>query len=179
MTGEQQEALIRGVRAPDISLAGFLVSLLPFGQTRHALRAWSGTSTEAATHDIREFLAATHQRTMALPDGPKRWATFGELLHCLQDSHSPAHAERLDGRIVQVRHWGPLDALRHADEHGFPSDRRDSAWKGGTLTDEARAAVAASRRYLEIVTGVASSDAFAALLDDSVPVATSPRASRA
>jgi hypothetical protein len=150
LTGAQQDALIRGVRAPDISLAGFLVSLLPFGQARHALRAWSGTSTKEAIHDIRAFLSATHQRAMALPDGPMRWQAFGELLHCLQDSYSPAHADRERGQIVRVRHWGPLDALRHPDEHGFPSDRRDSVWKDGVLTDAALAAVAASRRYLEV-----------------------------
>jgi hypothetical protein len=150
LSEESQRSLIAGVRAPDISPAGFLASLLPFGQARHALRAWSGTSTQAAIRDIRAFLAATHERAMALPEGPRRWAAIGELLHCVQDSYSPAHADRVDGRIVRVKHWGPLDALRRADEHGFPSDGRDSAWRDGQLTEDAQAAASASRRYLGI-----------------------------
>lgn len=166
---EQQRALIRGVRAPDISLAGLLSSILPFGQARHALRAWSATSTAAAIRDISTFLTATHERALALPDGPRRWATFGEVLHCLQDSYSPAHTDREEGGILRVRHWGPVDLLRRADEHGFPSDRRDGAWSDGALTDAARQAVAASRRYLEIATNRdVGRAAFAALLDDCV-----------
>ena len=156
LSPEQQRALIRGVRAPDVGLVGFLISALPFAQRRHALRAWSGTTTPAAVREVRDFLAATHLRALALPEGHRRWATFGEVLHCLQDSYSPAHVERDAGQILRMKHWGPLDAVRGAlaggsrDEHGFPSDRRDSAWLDGELTDEARAAVEASRRYLEI-----------------------------
>lgn len=151
LTGEQQEALIRGVRAPDVSLAGFLVSALPFAQRRHALRASSGSTTSGAVRDVREFLAATHSRALALPEVRWRWEAFGELLHCLQDSYSPAHVDRNGGQILRMKHWGPLDRLRgHRDEHGFPSDRRDRAWKGEELTEEARAAVEASRAYLEI-----------------------------
>ncbi len=76
---------------------------------------------------------------------------FGELLHCLQDSYSPAHVDRVGAQIVRLKHWGPLDRFRRQhDEHGFPSDRRDSAWRGGALTEEARAAAAASHRYLEL-----------------------------
>ena len=56
-----------------------------------------------------------------------------------------------------MKHWGPLDgAWRRADEHGFPADRRDGAWHDGKLTDEAVAAMAASRRYIEIVTSDAA-----------------------
>lgn len=147
---EQQRALIQGVRAPDVGLVGLVVSALPFAQRRHALRAWSGTSTDDAVRDVHAFLAATHERALAMPE-EGRWTTFGEALHCLQDSFSPAHVDRLGGQIVTMRHWGPLDRLRgHRDEHGFPSDRRDSALDSGTLTAEAGAAVEASRRYLEI-----------------------------
>ena len=148
---ERQQALIRGVRAPDVSLAGFLASALPFAQRRHALRAWSGTTTARGIHDMREYLATTHARAMALPESRRRWVRFGELLHCLQDSYSPAHADRVGAQILRLKHWGPLDRFRRQhDEHGFPSDRRDSAWRGGALTEEARAAAAASRRYLEL-----------------------------
>ena len=151
LTGEQQGALIRGVRAPDVSLAGFLVSGLPFAQRRHALRSWSGSTTPDAVHDVRDFLAATHQRALELPQGRRRWEAFGEVLHCLQDSYSVAHTDRAGGRIVRMKHWGPMDRLRgQRDEHGFPSDPRDSAWHGGELTADARAAVEASRRYLVI-----------------------------
>jgi hypothetical protein len=158
LTTDQQRALIRGVRAPDAGLVGFLVSALPFAQRRHALRAWSGTSTAAAIQDTRNFLMARHLRALALPEGRGRWATFGEVLHCLQDSYSTAHADRVGARIVRMKHWGPLDGLRpagpgtvRADEHGFPADRRDSAWSSGELTAEAQAAVASSSRYLEMV----------------------------
>jgi hypothetical protein len=157
LTDGQQRALIRGVRTPDAGLFGILTSALPFAQRRHALRAWSGTTTDTGIREMREFLAATHFRALALPDGRRRWALFGEVLHCLQDSYSPAHTDRDGARIVRMKHWGPMDGLRRgsagdeaSDEHGFPSDRRDSAWSGGTLTEEAGAAVAASRRYLEI-----------------------------
>jgi hypothetical protein len=171
LTDEQHRALIRGVRAPDASLFGFVVSALPFAQRRHALRAWSGTTTAAGVRDVRHFLAATHLRAIALPDGPRRWALFGEVLHCLQDSYSPAHADRAGARIVRMKHWGLLDALRRGGkghEHGFPSDRRDSAWKNGELTDEARAAVAASRRYLEIATRQSATRELDAFLDQHV-----------
>ncbi len=162
LTGDQQAALIRGVRAPDVSLAGFLVSTIPFAQRRHALRAWSGTATADAVRDVREFLAATHSRALFLPEGRRRWEAFGELLHCLQDSYSLAHVDRNGAQVLRIKHWGPLDALRgRRDEHGFPSDRRDGAWRDGALTADAMAAVEASRRYLEIaLSGAAALDAF-------------------
>jgi len=154
---EQRRALIRGVRAPDVGFFGILTSALPFAQRRHALRAWWGTPTAAAVSDVRAFLVETHLRALAMPEGARRWATFGEALHCLQDSYSPAHVERVDARIVRMKHWGPLDGVRRGrgggqvrDEHGFPSDHRDSAWSHGRLTDAALGAVAASRRYLEV-----------------------------
>lgn len=159
LSDEEQRALIGGVRTPDAGLFGILTSALPFAQRRHALRAWSGTTTDTAVREMREFLAATHFRALALPDGRRRWALLGEVLHCLQDSYSPAHTDRDGAQILRMKHWGLLDGLRRGgsdgtarDEHGFPSDPRDSAWSDGTLTEEARAAVAASRRYLEIAT---------------------------
>ena len=169
LTVEQQEALIRGVRTPDVSLAGFLVSALPFAQRRHALRAWSGTTTADAVRDVREFLGAAHARAMALSEGRRRWGAFGEVLHCLQDSYSPAHADRVGGQLVRMRHWGPMDRLSGREEHGFPSDRRDSAWRDGALTEEAQAAVEATRRYLEIATRPSGTVAFEAFLDGCVP----------
>jgi hypothetical protein len=151
LSPEQRRALIRGVRTPDVGLAGLIVSALPFAQRRHALRAWTATSTADAVREMRRFLAATHLRALAVPEGRHRWARFGEFLHCLQDSYSPAHVDRVGGRITRVRHWGPLDRARgQHDEHGFPSDRRDRAWTDGQLTEQARAAAEASRHYLEI-----------------------------
>jgi hypothetical protein len=150
LTDEQRRALIRGVRAPDASPLGFLTSLLPAGQRRHALRAWAGTTTAQAIRDTRDYVVATHHRAFALADGPRRWAALGEILHCLQDSFSPAHADRIGARIVRMKHWGPIDQLRSRDEHGFPSDARDRALIEGALTDEARAAADASRAYLEL-----------------------------
>lgn len=186
LTPEQQRALIRGVRAPDVSLAGLVTSVLPFAQRRHALRAWSGTTTVAAVREARAFLTATHLRALRAPEGGGRWAAFGEVLHCLQDSFSPAHVDRDGARIVRMKHWGPLDALRGGhggDEHGFPSDRRDSAWSNAALTEEARAAVEASRRYLEIAVRQPGSgeshegrgNEFAAFLDGCVPAADEER----
>lgn len=163
LTGSQQRALIRGVRAPDIGFLGLVTSVLPFAQRRHALRAWSGQTTAAAVHDVREFIAAAHLRALAAPTGSRRWARFGEVLHCLQDSYSPAHVDRVDGRIIRMKHWGPLDGLRREgsgqphDEHGFPADRRDGVWHDGTLTDEAMAATGASRRYIEMAMRQAAS----------------------
>jgi len=93
------------------------------------------------------------KRAIGLPEGQRRWRALGEVLHCLQDSFSPAHVDRADGEIVRMKHWGPLDRLRRGadgDEHGFPSDPRDSAWRDDALTDEALAAAEASRAYLEI-----------------------------
>jgi hypothetical protein len=180
LTDEQQQALIRGVRAPDAGLVGVLVSALPFAQRRHALRAWSGTTTARGIRDMREFLAACHARALAIPEGHRRWAAFGEVLHCLQDSYSPAHTDRAGALIVRMKHWGPLDGLRRTDEHGFPTDGRDGALLNGTLTDEARAAVAASRCYLEIALRQCASDeseaarrhALGAFLDEVVPEST-------
>jgi hypothetical protein len=165
LTGEKQRALIRGVRAPDVSFFGVLTSVLPFAQRRHALRAWSGQTTADAVREVREFIAATHLRALAATSGPRRWARFGAVLHCLQDAYSPAHVDRVDGRISRMKHWGPLDGLRRGgsgephDEHGFPADRRDSVWRDGTLTDEALAAADASRRYLEMAMRQSASDA--------------------
>ena len=153
LTREQKDELIRGVRAPDVSLRGILTSALPFAQPRHALRAWSGTTVADGVAEARGFLAATHRQMRAAGDGPRRWRLIGEALHCLQDSYSPAHVERADGHIVQMRHWGPLDPLRRrgpGEEHGFPRDPRDSVWQDGQLTPEATDAVAASRSYLEM-----------------------------
>lgn len=170
LTAEQQQALIRGVRAPDVSLAGLLTTALPFAQRRHALRAWSGSTTADGIHAMRDFMTFRHLRALALADGARRWATFGEVLHCLQDSYSPAHTDRVGAQIVRMRHWGPLDRLRPHDEHGFPSDRRDAARRDGELTEEAHAAIRASRRYLELVTGGTETREFAAILDECAPI---------
>jgi hypothetical protein len=170
LTAGQRRALIRGVRAPDVSLVGLLTTALPFAQRRHALRAWSGSTTADGIQAARDFMTSRHLLALALADGAGRWATFGEVLHCLQDSYSPAHTDRIGAQIVRMRHWGPLDWLRPHDEHGFPSDRRDEAWGNGELTEEANAAIRASRRYLELVTRGAGAREFAVILDECAPI---------
>jgi hypothetical protein len=170
LTAGQRRALIRGVRAPDVSLAGLLTTALPFAQRRHALRAWSGSTTADGIQAMRDFMTSRHLRALALADEAGRWTTFGEVLHCLQDSYSPAHTDRVGAQIVRMRHWGPLDRLRPHDEHGFPSDRRDEARRDGELTEEARAAILASRRYLELVSRGTETREFAAILDECAPI---------
>jgi hypothetical protein len=152
----QQDALIAGVRAPDVGITGLLSSPLPFAQPRHALRRWWGTTTRQGVADLRRFVMEQHLRALQLADG-RRWHAFGRVIHALQDSYSPAHAEREGGRIVRMKHWGALDPLRAAlgrdgrDQHGFPADPRDGAWVDGSLTAAAAAASTASREYLELV----------------------------
>jgi hypothetical protein len=177
----QQKALIAGVRAPDVGITGLLSSPLPFAQPRHALRRWWGTTTQQGVADLRRFVMEQHLRALQLADG-RRWHAFGRVLHALQDSYSPAHAEREGGRIVRMKHWGPLDPLRRMldagtdDQHGFPADPRDSAWVDGSLTAAADAASTASREYLELVvahgatemSGDARWDGLAALMDRHV-----------
>jgi len=151
----QQHALIAGVRAPDVGITGLLSSPLPFAQPRHALRRWWGTTTQQGVADLRRFVTEQHLRAMQLSDG-RRWHAFGRVLHALQDSYSPAHAERHGGRIIRMKHWSALDPLRRMlgaatdDQHGFPADRRDGALVDGALTDAAQAATTASREYLEL-----------------------------
>ena len=99
---------------------------------------------------MRAFLVARHHRALETADDRRRWEQLGEILHCIQDSYSPAHADREGARIVRMKHWGPLDRWHGPDEHGFPTDVRDRAVAGNALTDEARAAAATCHRYLEL-----------------------------
>ena len=145
----QCAALIRGVRAPDVSLRGLAAFALPSRQPRHALRAHAGTSTAEGVSAMRAFLVTRHRRALAMGSTAGRWEAIGEILHCIQDSYSPAHADRDGARIVRLKHWGPLDRWRGADEHGFPTDIRDHAVADGILTDAATLAAAACRRYLQ------------------------------
>jgi hypothetical protein len=150
LTDEQQAALVRGVRAPDVSVWGLASFALSSRQPRHALRARPGTTTAEGIAAMRGWLVERHARAMNAADERRRWEGYGEILHCIQDSYSPAHAEREGARIVRMKHWGPFDRWRGSDEHGFPSDRRDRAFVDGVLTNAARAAVEATRRYLEL-----------------------------
>lgn len=150
LTDAQRTALIRGVRAPDVSIWGLAVFAFPSGQPRHALRSRAATSTEAGVSAMREFLVARHRRALETTDDRRRWEGIGEILHCIQDSYSPAHVDRDGERVVQMKHWGPFDRRRDTDEHGFPTDARDHAFLDGTLTDAARTAASTSRRYLEL-----------------------------
>jgi hypothetical protein len=150
LTEAQQDALIRGVRAPDVSARGLASFVLSSRQPRHALRASADTTTEAGIAAMRAFVVDRHRRAVAAVDERRRWEGFGEVLHCIQDSYSPAHADRDGTRIVRMKHWGPLDRWRGPDEHGFPSDPRDRALVDGVLSEAAQAAVVATRRYVEL-----------------------------
>lgn len=150
LTDPQQDALIRGVRAPDVSIRGLAVFALPSRQPRHALRARAATSTADGVTAMRDFLVARHRRALAIADDGRHWEELGEILHCIQDSYSPAHADRDGARILRMKHWGPFDRRRGEDEHGFPTDARDHAVVDGALTDEAKAAAAVCHRYLEL-----------------------------
>lgn len=158
LTDARRAALIRGVRAPDVSLRGLASFALASRQPRHALRANAATSTEEGIHAMRAFLGARHDEALDSLDERRRWELVGENLHCIQDSYSPAHADRDGARIVRMKHWGPLDRFRGrsasgrpVDEHGFPTDPRDRALVDGELSPEARHAAEVSGRYLELV----------------------------
>jgi hypothetical protein len=150
LTDAQCGALIRGVRAPDVSVRGLALFVLSSRQPRHALRAHSATTTAEGIAALRAWLTRRHAAALEAADERRRWEGFGEVLHCVQDSYSPAHSERDGTRIVRMKHWGPFDRWRGTDEHGFPSDPRDRATADGVLTDAAQAAVAATRQYLEL-----------------------------
>jgi hypothetical protein len=153
LTDAQGAALIRGVRAPDVSIRGLAVFAFPFRQPRHALRAWYSTTTADGVAAIRAFVMAHHARALA-DASDRRWERFGEVLHCLQDSYSPAHVERDGARILRMKHWGLLDRRRGGpngpDEHGFPTDERDVALRDGALVPAAQDAARASHAYLEL-----------------------------
>ncbi len=150
LTASQQKALVRGVRAPDVSIRGLAVFAFPSRQPRHALRAHGSTSTKEGVAAMRAFLVARHRRALATGDERRRWMELGEILHCIQDSYSPAHADRDGARILRMKHWGPFDLRRGADEHGFPTDVRDQAVVDGALTEAALAAATTCHRYLEL-----------------------------
>jgi hypothetical protein len=157
LTDGQRAALIRGVRAPDVSIRGLASFVLSSRQPRHALRAGAATTTENGIRAMRAFVISRHAEALASRDERRRWELVGENLHCIQDSFSPAHADREGARIVRMKHWGPLDRFRGRDtpdtrdEHGFPTDRRDLAFVNGALSEPARHAAAVTRDYLELV----------------------------
>jgi hypothetical protein len=171
LTDAQQAALICGVRAPDVSLRGLGSFALSSRQPRHALRARPGTTTAEGIRAMRAFVADRHRWALDAADDRRRWEGFGEILHCVQDSYSPAHADRDGARILRMKHWGPFDRLRHAarvgglDEHGFPTDPRDVALHDGELTEAARRAVPPTRAYLEMAARAGGDDELLAYLD--------------
>lgn len=167
LTDAQRAALIRGVRAPDVSIHGLAVFALPFRQPRHALRAWYSTSTTEGVMALRAFVVAHHGRALGATEDRRRWERFGEVLHCLQDAYSPAHVDRDGPQIVRMKHWGLFDR-RHAgaggpDEHGFPTDARDRALMDGSLVPAARDAARVSHAYLELALRHVSSPATVAV----------------
>jgi hypothetical protein len=153
LTDAQEAALVRGVRAPDVSVAGLAVFAFPFRQPRHALRAWYTTTTDEGVAALRSFVVAHHAHALS-DDSGRRWERFGEILHCLQDSYSPAHVDRDGPRILRMKHWGLLDRRRAGhdgpDEHGFPTDDRDVALRDGQLVPAAHEAARVSHAYLDL-----------------------------
>ena len=121
---------------------------------------------------MRAFVVNHHRRALDEPSERRRWERFGEVLHCLQDSYSPAHAVRDGARLVRMKHWGLLDR-RHAgadgpDEHGFPTDARDDAQVDGSLVAAAQEAARVSHAYLALALRRASEPEVESFLDDWV-----------
>lgn len=147
-------ALLEGVRRPDTE--SLRTHLAPTQQRRHALRASLCQPTRAALADIRAHIAALHRQAVAAGPSVGGYQLAGEALHTIQDSFSPAHIERGHGGgrgpVVYIHFYGLTTAA--PIEHQFPFDPRDlvAGTPGGPLRPWARAAVEASRAYLELLT---------------------------
>jgi hypothetical protein len=155
---EQSEltALLEGVRRPDT--ASKKAHLMPGEQRRHVLRRTRFQSTRSALTDATAHLRHLYGRIRkAGADPAEQFHLIGEALHLIQDSYSPAHAERdpRTGRIVYIRNFGLLNLVRPevpGREHGVPIDLRDHILTPtGGLKLWAQHAVTASGEYLEMV----------------------------
>jgi hypothetical protein len=129
-------------------------------QRRHALRREVCQPLHTALREIRGYLAMLHGRALGAIMRRDRQAAFvwiGEALHLIQDSFSPAHTERvLDGAtnpIRYIRYFGLRGKTYPTEHRVFPApDPRDIITvSGGRLTTAAVAAIAASRKFLQMM----------------------------
>jgi len=152
LSKQELDALIRGVRAPDVN--GPITNHIKLKeQRRHALRQTLGSKTRKALGEAVGHLHKLHGNALAARARPKQLEIVGEALHLIQDSFSPAHVQRKGRKIKKLRNYGPANWTRPwEDNHGFPMDSRDNPKdKKGNLNGPARSAVAASSEYLVLV----------------------------
>jgi hypothetical protein len=159
VTPAELSAMNRGVRRVD--LEKLTNHFKPSQQRRHMLRRHKCQSLESALAEARQQLAAIYQRIMAAPTREAAFEWLGEALHLIQDSYSPAHTDRENGgagAIRFIRYFG-LGGLSYPHEHRvmpmrqpngriLPGDPRDFINLSSTPT---RAAIAASRRFIQLV----------------------------
>jgi len=155
--------LIKGVRSPDVESIVNHIKLDE--QHRHALRRTLSQSTSAALKEATDHLKKLHREALAASSKDTRLHKTGESLHLIQDSFSPAHAQRQGRKIKKLRNYGPanlVDGLKpghhFTDEHIFPSDGRDSVKVSGRFTAQAREAIDASGEYLDLIAGHAGAN---------------------
>jgi hypothetical protein len=146
-------ALIDGVRHPDIGVA-LTDHVMPDSQVNHSLRRFLWSSTNGALQEVRTKLGELHHEALTAATRAERWGYFGQALHMIQDSFSPAHAQRSGRTVSRLLNYGPvnlgLEELMFL-EHIFPVDLRDYGRRlDGTFISEARLAVTASREYIRI-----------------------------
>ncbi|RMF68589.1 MAG: hypothetical protein D6742_04770, partial [Cyanobacteria bacterium J069] len=159
ITSAELNAMNRGVRRVD--LEKLTNHFKPSQQRRHLLRRYKCQPLREALSEARQQLVAIYQRIMAAPTREAAFEWVGEALHLIQDSYSPAHAERENGgagAIRFIRYFG-VRGLSYPHEHRvmpmrqpngriLPGDPRDFINLSSVPT---RAAIAASRRFLGLV----------------------------
>ncbi len=152
-------AMNRGVRRVD--LEKLTNHFKPSQQRRHMLRRYKCQPLAETLSEARQQLVAIYQRIMAAPNREAAFEWVGEALHLIQDSYSPAHTDREKdgaGAIRFIRYFG-VRGLSYPHEHRvmpmrqpngriLPGDPRDFINLSSVPT---RAAIAASRRFMELV----------------------------
>lgn len=146
-------ALIEGVRYPDVGV-NITDHVMPDSQANHSLRRYLWSSTSGALKEVRTKLGELHHKALTSSNREQRWGYFGQALHLIQDSFSPAHSVRKGRTVTRLLNYGPINLeLQELMflEHIFPIDIRDYG-RGleGAFTSEARMAVNASKEYLRI-----------------------------
>jgi hypothetical protein len=157
---EDIEALVAGSKKPDKDFPVTDPKTLPRAldeceQRRHALRGRLCQEVGAALQDARKHLTNLYNKALAT-GGSAQFGLIGEALHLIQDSYSPAHAERDQlmgppylGAIRYIRVYNPVSP-GHPLEHGFPADIRDRL---DLLSSVGVAVSTATREFLQMVLG--------------------------
>jgi hypothetical protein len=163
LTAADRSAIELGVIRPDRGgrsywnfPASAVGSLAASAQPAHSLRPTPTSTVAYALSLIRSRFVTLYRNAMTAPTRTSALEWLGEALHLLQDSFSSAHVERAGGtgRISYIRAffvrfgWPPRSTA--PTEHNAPSDPRDDVYVGGALRPEARAAVLASRAFLDM-----------------------------